>query len=122
MDREKRNLIVYDMVAGTRFILRAIKPVVRENWLSESSQLMQKAKLDMSKELASRVRSASEPAELARSFSFSRKSVFRREKEDSKRKSRRPKSSSGVNPRAAGSVEVVGGVREGEGGGLWSQP
>ena len=108
MDREKLNLIVYDMVAGTRFILRAAKTAIRDDWLSESSQLMQKAKLDMSKELASRVRSASEPADLARSFSFSRKSVFRKEREDSRRRSKRPKSSSGVNHAAQASEEMVG--------------
>lgn len=93
MDKGRCNLIVYDMVTGTKFILKAAKPDIRDNWLEKSSLLIQRAKLDISKELASRARSVSEPAELARSFSF-----FRRDGESSRRKVKRPSSSTGVNP------------------------
>lgn len=106
-DRDRRNLIVYNMATGTKFVLKCIKSSIRDYWLNKSSLLIQRAKLDLSKELASRVRSASEPAELARSFSFSRKSVFRRE--GSKGKVKRPNSSTGVNPAAVhANEEMVG--------------
>lgn len=95
MDKERRNLIVYDMVTGTKFILRASKASIRDQWLDRSNLLIQKAKQDVSMEMASRVRSASEPAELARSFSFSRKSVFHR---DGERKNKRSRSSIGSAP------------------------
>lgn len=106
MDKDRRNLIVYDMATGTKFILKCSKSSVRDQWLNKSTLLIQRAKLDISKDLASRVRSTSEPAELARSFSFSRKSVFRRE--GSRGKVKRPSSSTGVNPAAAhGPEEIV---------------
>ena len=107
MDREKRNLIVYDMVTGTRFLLRAGKTSTRDTWLDRSSLLIQQAKMEMSKELASRARSVSEPADLIRTFSFSRKSVFRRDREESRRKAKRPSSSTGVRP-AQTAEEMVG--------------
>lgn len=110
MDSAGRNLIVYDMVTGSKFLLRAGKTVIRDAWLERANLLIQQAKMDLSEDLASRARSASEPAELARSFSFSRKSVFRRDREDSRRKPKRPSSSTGVNPAAHTCEEMVGSV------------
>ena len=104
MDKERRNLIVYDMVTGTKFILRASKPTIRDQWLEKSNLLIQKAKQDVSMEMALRVRSASEPAEFAHSFSLSRKSVFRR---DGERKNKRSKSSIGVSSAPPTSDEMV---------------
>lgn len=104
MDRDKRNLIVYDMVTGTKFLLQAVKSSTRDAWLTKSNHLIQQAKVAISKELASRVRSSSEPPELAHSFTLTRKSVFRR---DSKRKVKRPSSSTGVRTAPQGNEEMV---------------
>lgn len=104
MDSGKRNLIVYDMVTGTKYLLRAAKSTSRDLWLNKSNALSLKAKKEISEELAtSRTRSASEPMEFARSFSF-----FRREREGSKRKSKRPTSSTGLRRPSQSNEEVVG--------------
>lgn len=104
MDRDRRNLIVYDMVTGTKFLLRAVKPSIRDVWLDKSSEHIQKAKKCISNELALRVRSTSEPTELAHTFSFAKKAMFRRE---SKGKVKRPRSSTGVHSAPQGSEDVV---------------
>lgn len=96
MDKDKRNLIVYDMPTGTKFLLRAVKSSVRDTWLEKSNDLIQKAKKAVSSELASRVRSTSEPLE-------SKKASFRKDREGSKRKAKRPSSSSGVRTASQGS-------------------
>ena len=91
MDRDKRNLIVYDMVTGTKFLLRASKPSVRNTWLDRSNLLIEEAKQLVSTE---RSRSSSEPPELA----GLRKSHRGKEKEREgpKRKLKRPSSSTGT--------------------------
>ena len=105
-DKDKRNLIVYDMLTGSRYLLRASKPSLRDSWLEKSSQLIQKAKADLSKELALRSRSVSEPAEFARSFSFS-KNKHRRDRDEARRsRVKRPSSSTGVRSTTA-SEEIV---------------
>ena len=105
MDRERRNLIVYDMVTGTKFLLRASKTPSRDLWLERSTDLIQKAKT--SSDLINRARSTSEPTELAHTFNFARKSMFRRDKDGSKGKVKRPSSSTGVRPVLQGSEEMV---------------
>ena len=96
MDIDKRNLIVYDMITGTKFVLRAAKTVTRDMWLTKSCPLIQQAKKDISNQLAARSRNASEPTKLARAASFSQKAMFRKEREGSKRKVKRLSSSTGV--------------------------
>ena len=106
MDIDKRNLIVYDMITGTKFVLRAAKTVTRDMWLTKSCLLIQQAKKDISNQLAARSRSTSEPTELARAASFSRKAMFRKEREGSKRKVKRPSSSTGVRENAEDMVRI----------------
>lgn len=106
MDRDQRNLIVYDMVTGTKFVLRAAKPSIRDVWLDRSCDLIQRAKQSVSSEMAVRVRSSSEPAELVHTFSFSRKGTSRRDKEGSKGRIKRPSSSTGVHPPPQGEEMV----------------
>ena len=92
MDRDKRNLIVYDMVTGTKFLLRAPKTSIRNTWLDRANQLIEAAKQLVSTE---RSRSSSEPPDLVRPLS-SQKSGRGKEREGSKRRLKRPGSSSGV--------------------------
>ncbi len=97
MDRDKRNLIVYDMVTGTKFLLRASKPSLRNVWLDRANLLIEEAKQLATTE-RSRSRSNSEPPEvLAQSLSM--RKGWRKERErdgGSKRKIKRPSSSTGV--------------------------
>ena len=112
MDIDRRNLIVYDMVTGTKFLLRAAKTSLRDSWLNHSSGLIQKAKKDLAARKASRSRCASEPVEFSRTNSFSRgKAAIKREREgSSRRRLKRPSSSSGVRMVSPGSEEMVRGV------------
>ncbi len=90
MDPGRLNIITYDMVTGTKFILRAPKTSVRDRWLSRANELIRLAKQNNTGFM--RGRSASEPGEsLARTPTFMRRSVFKRE--STKRKSRPPSSS-----------------------------
>lgn len=41
MDPQKKNLIIYDMKSGTKFILTATKTSVREQWLTHTQKLIQ---------------------------------------------------------------------------------
>lgn len=41
MDPQKKNLIIYDMNSGTKFILTATKTSVREQWLIRTQKLIQ---------------------------------------------------------------------------------
>ena len=41
MDPQKKNLIIYDMNSGTKFILTATNSSVREQWLSHTQKLIQ---------------------------------------------------------------------------------
>ena len=40
MDSQRRNLIIYDMQSGTKFVLTAAKSSVRDQWLKETRKLM----------------------------------------------------------------------------------
>ena len=44
MDHERRNLIVYDRVTGTKVLLRASKPAIRNAWLDRANLLIEDAK------------------------------------------------------------------------------
>lgn len=75
MDPQKRNLIIYDMQSGTKFILQSLKSSVRDQWLARTQQLVVAAKAAAQSMLApNRTRSASEPVEfLSRSPGIARK-------------------------------------------------
>lgn len=107
MDTQKRNIIIYDMITGTKFTLCAAKTSIRDNWLNQSGHLIQQAKKELSKQLASHSsHSSSEPVE-----PFTRKSsMFRKEREGSgsRRKGSRPGSSTGVRVTSPASEEMVG--------------
>ena len=94
MDSLRRNIIIYDMFRGTKFILRASKTSVRDHWLSQSADLIQEAKIKVANML-SRQRSDSDPNEyLSRSPSLSmQRSMIRKDRE--KRNHLRPNSSTG---------------------------
>ena len=93
MDGLRRNIIIYDMLRGTKFILRASKTSVRDHWLSQSADLIQEAKIKVANML-SRQRTSSDPNEyVSRSPSLSlQRSMTRRDRE--KRNHLRPLSSS----------------------------
>ena len=94
MDPGHLNIITYDLLTGTKFILRAPKTSVRDTWLHRANELIQAAKQRST--FTPRGRSSSEPAGeySPRSPSFMRRAVLKRE--SSKRKSvSRPQSGSG---------------------------
>ena len=99
MDPGRLNIITYDMVTGTKFILRAPKTSIRDMWLARANELIRLAKQNNTGFM--RGRSASEPGEhLSRTPTFMRRSMLSK-RESTKRKSR-PSSSSG---RRSGSPE-----------------
>lgn len=95
MDPSKLNIITYDMLTGTKFILRAPKTSVRDSWLTRANELIRLAKQSGGGLL--RGRSSSEPAEggVQRTPTFTRRSVFKRESTKRKSVSSRPTSASG---------------------------
>ena len=54
MEHTKRNIIIYDMQTGTKFILRAQSTSVRNSWLEKSNQLIRKAKMEAAKTMTIR--------------------------------------------------------------------
>ena len=54
MEPTKRNIIIYDMQTGTKFILRAQNMSIRNSWLEKSNQLIRKAKMEAAKTLTVR--------------------------------------------------------------------
>ena len=54
MEHTKRNIIIYDMQTGTKFILRAQTTSVRNSWLEKSNQLIRKAKMEAAKTMTIR--------------------------------------------------------------------
>ncbi len=95
MDPSKLNIITYDMLTGTKFILRAPKTSVRDNWLARANELIRLAKQSGGGPL--RGRSASEPGEggVQRTPTFTRRGVFKRESTKRKSVNSRPMSASG---------------------------
>ena len=95
MERERRNLIVYNMATGTKFLLRASKSSVRDTWLNWTNLLIEEAKRQVSTE---RSRSSSEPPEL--SLPHKGHTLHHggkeREREGPKKKLKRPSSSTGT--------------------------
>ena len=72
MDPQKRNLIIYDMQSGTKFILQSLKSSVRAQWLARTQELVVAAKAASLP--PNRTRSVSEPVEfLSRSPGIARK-------------------------------------------------
>ena len=109
MDPNRLNIITYDMLTGTKFILRAPKTSVRDKWLAKANELIRLAKKEAADSLNTRNRSSSEPNEyLSRTSSFSRKSMFKRDREGSKRRStKRPHSSTGIRGASSSPEEQV---------------
>ena len=99
------------MVSGTKFILRALKPSMRDHWLAKSSSLIQQAKTMICNQMTKRYRSVSEPVELTRglNFSLSRLHGLRRERNGFRRKTKRPSSSGAMRAMSPGSMEMVRG-------------
>jgi len=97
MDDLRRNIIIYEMLTGTKFILRAQKTSIRDLWLTQSNDLIQKANTEVAN-ILSRQRSSSVPGEYpSRSPSFAQRSTIRKDREVPKTKSlRRPHSSTGI--------------------------
>lgn len=97
MDDLRRNIIIYEMLTGTKFILRAPKTSIRDLWLTQSNDLIRKANTEAANML-SRQRSSSVPGEYpSRSPSFAQRSTIRKDREVPKTRSlRRPHSSTGV--------------------------
>lgn len=54
METTKRNIIIYDMQTGTKFILRAQTMLIRNSWLEKSNQLIRKAKMEAAKTMTIR--------------------------------------------------------------------
>ena len=54
MEHTKRNIIIYDMQTGTKFILRAQTTSIRNSWLEKSNQLIRKAKIEAAKTMTIR--------------------------------------------------------------------
>ena len=54
MEATKRNIIIYDMQTGTKFILRAQNMSTRNSWLEKSNQLIRKAKIEAARTLTVR--------------------------------------------------------------------
>ena len=95
MDPGRLNIITYDMLTGTKFILRAPKTSVRDTWLNRANELIQAAKRRST--FMPRGRSTSEPAGeyFPRSPSFMRRAVLKRESTKRTKSVSRPQSGSG---------------------------
>lgn len=94
MDPNKQNIIIYEMLTGTKFILKVLKTSTRDSWLSKANELIRKAKRESANNLTSRGRSFTDPLEyILRSPGVTRKLKRDREGSSRRRSMKRPSSS-----------------------------
>ena len=96
MDANKQNIIIYEMLSGTKFILKALKTSTRDSWLTTANELIRTAKRESVNNLTVRGRSSTDPLEyILRSPILGRKLKRDREGSSRRRSMKRPHSSTG---------------------------